>query len=107
MSGEMMLFPDTVEEFLEQYKVFDRDHAISNGAEFIPVFRMRQWFDHLQTPITKADKIRAMTDEELAECLKNIRYSCTCFPRGNGNRCADFKDDCNACWLDWLKQEAK
>ena len=48
MAGEMMLFPDTVEEFIEQYKVVDSDHALSNGAEFIPVFRMRQWFDHLQ-----------------------------------------------------------
>ena len=54
---------------------------------------------------TKADKIRVMTDEELAEWLKNIRYSWTCLPRDNGNRCADFKDDCEACWLDWLRQE--
>lgn len=53
------------------------------------------------------DKLRAMSDEELAEWLKNIRYSWTCLPRGNGNRCATFKDDCNACWLDWLEQEAE
>ena len=56
---------------------------------------------------SNADHIRAMSDEELAEWLKNIWYSCTCGPRDNGNRCADFKDDCNACWLDWLKQEAE
>ena len=107
MAGEMMLFPDTVEEFIEQYKVVDSDHALSNGAEFIPVFRMRQWFDHLQAqPITNADRIRTMTDEELADWLKSIRYSWTCVPKDNGNRCSVFKDDCNACWLDWLKQEA-
>ena len=56
-------------------------------------------------PKTKADYIRAMSDEELADWLKSIRYSCTCLPRGNGNRCADFKDDCKACWLNWLEQE--
>ena len=56
---------------------------------------------------SNADRVREMTDEELAEWLKNIRYSWTCLPRDNGNRCADFKDDCKACWLDWLKQEAE
>lgn len=56
-------------------------------------------------PITNADRIRAMTDEKLADWLKSIRYSWTCVPRDNGNRCADFKDDCKACWLDWLKKE--
>lgn len=55
--------------------------------------------------ITNANKIRSMSDEELAEWLKNIRYSWTCVPRDNGNRCADFEDDCKACWLDWLRQE--
>ena len=61
----------------------------------------------LRIPITNADKLRSMMDEELAEWLKNIRYSWTCLPRDNGNRCADFKDDCKACWLNWLKQEAE
>jgi len=58
-------------------------------------------------PITNYDRIISKTPEELAEWLRNIRYSWTCLPRDNGNRCADFKDDCNACWLDWLRQETK
>ena len=41
-------------------------------------------------PQTNADKIRAMTDEELADWL---------VMNGNGE---DYKT-----WLDWLKQEAK
>ena len=103
MSGEMMLFPATVEEFMEQYKVVDRDHAISNGAEFIPVFRMRQWFDHLQSrPVTRGDKLRAMTDKELAGllsiyCCRNKTYDAHCETFGS----------CEACWQDWLKEEAK
>lgn len=102
MAGEMMLFPDTVEEFIEQYKVVDSDHALSNGAEFIPVFRMRQWFDHLQAqPITNADRIRTMTDEELAELLASTD--------------GDFPPNCESVpirkleeyWIDWLKLEAE
>ena len=100
MNGEMILFPATVEEFMEQYKVVDRDHALSNGAEFVPVFRMRQWFDHLQAlPITNADRIRSMTDEELAWFI-----SC---PEHNDWRTTCLKDDgCLTCRTKWLKQEA-
>jgi len=53
----------------------------------------RNGFDAF-SPVTNADKIRQMSDEELAEWLENID---TAFEEGtvvmtNG-------------WLDWLKQE--
>ena len=43
---EVMKFPKTAEEFMEQYKVVDTDHVYSNGVEFVPIFRMKQWFEH-------------------------------------------------------------
>lgn len=46
--ADLMTFPDTVEEFMEQYKVVDTDGIyMSKGAELVPIFRMRQWFEHL------------------------------------------------------------
>ena len=46
--SDCMLFPDTVEEFMERYKVVDTDGIyMSKGAELVPIFRMRQWFEHL------------------------------------------------------------
>ena len=48
MSGNVMMFPDTVEEFMEQNKVVDREQVYSNGIEFVPIFRMQQWFDHVK-----------------------------------------------------------
>ena len=46
--ADMMTFPDTVEEFMESYKVVDTDGIyMSKGAEMVPIFRMRQWFEHL------------------------------------------------------------
>ena len=46
--SDCMTFPDTVEEFMEQYKVVDTDGIyMSKGAELVPIFRMRQWFEHL------------------------------------------------------------
>lgn len=50
--------------------------------------------DETLKPITNADRIRAMSDEELAEWLdNNDSYFPTAYSR---NR-----------WLDWLKQEAE
>lgn len=50
-----------------------------------------------QNKITNADRIRAMTDEELAEYLDGV--------------CHDlwqmFVKDPQKMWLDWLKQEVK
>ena len=45
---DVMMFPDTAEEFIEQYKIVDTDQVYTNGAELIPIFRMRQWLEHLQ-----------------------------------------------------------
>jgi hypothetical protein len=43
---DVMMCPDTVEEFMESYKVTDVEHVYSNGVEFVPIYRMRQWFQH-------------------------------------------------------------
>ena len=44
--GDMMTFPATVEEFMEQYKMTDTEHVYSNGTEYVPIYRMKQWFEH-------------------------------------------------------------
>ena len=46
--ADMMTFPNTVEEFMEQYKITDIEQIYTNGAELVPIFRMKQWFDHKQ-----------------------------------------------------------
>lgn len=50
---------------------------------------------------TNADRIRAMTDEELAEFLNDVNMCLCSFAMGkspcDGENCP--------CWLDWLKQE--
>lgn len=54
-------------------------------------------------PITNADRIRAMSDEELAVMFFNYHYSFTCPEKG----CHECKESCMDCWLDWLKEEVK
>lgn len=43
---DSMMFPKTVDEFMEQYKIVDSDEVYTNGAELVPIFRMKQWFEH-------------------------------------------------------------
>ena len=52
-------------------------------------------------PQTNAQKIRAMSDEELAKLLD---YELGCPATGD---CAKMSKDCNACWLEWLQQPAE
>lgn len=56
-------------------------------------------------PMTNADRIRAMTDEELAEFIAETIDCCNCKHPRNG--CSENDETCAACWLDWLKEEAK
>ena len=49
---------------------------------------------------TNADKIRHMTDEELAEFIEQA--SCPPTTKKIYHECT--KDDCVPCWLEWLKQ---
>ena len=58
-------------------------------------------------PVTNADRIRAMTDEDLAIFLDDVqKYNIVCKPI-IADDCADCMTDlCWRCWVDWLKQEA-
>ena len=49
---------------------------------------------------TNADKIRSMSDEELANALAHKANACW-------NCSSDNLEICKDCWLDWMKQEAK
>ena len=53
-------------------------------------------FEPIETPTaTNADRIRAMSDEELAEYFANVAYDFW----------AMFVADPKKVWLDWLKRE--
>ena len=54
--------------------------------------------NNIKTPCTNADKIRSMTDEELARSMDMV-----CPP---DTACNDGQQ-CIKCWIDWLKQPVK
>ena len=58
--------------------------------------------------MTNADKIRTMSDEELAEWLIRVQYreGDICAPTHDVQNCR-YAEGCKACWLEWLKEEAR
>jgi len=52
-------------------------------------------------PKTNADKLRAMSDEELAEYMGDVQTWGGCPNHGAAN----CQEECAKCWLDWLRQE--
>ena len=57
--------------------------------------------------LTNVDRIRGMTDEELADYAYKVLGNYCCPPeREHATKtCNDMNTDCEKCWLDWLKQE--
>lgn len=60
--------------------------------------------DDCEKPMTNGDRIRAMSDEELAELFRHL---CCPYLLGAKVGCNAKNKGCFDCWLDWLKQEVK
>lgn len=54
---------------------------------------------------TNADRIRSMTDEELADWLGVYCNGQTA--QEVGKPCVSDMGSCEECWLDWLKRESE
>ena len=67
--GECMTFPDTFDEFLEQYQFRDSEEVYTNGAMLVPVFRVKQWVEHANC---KTCKVPGHCDVDVGgmECME-------------------------------------
>lgn len=61
---------------------------------------IREWADLIANPKTNADRIRSMSDEELADWL----LSQGCKAHITDEWCKKQRN-CRACWLEWLREE--
>lgn len=59
-------------------------------------------FEIMTLPQTNADRIRSMTDEELAEVLFG-----SCIEHMGVEECSHPEKACKSCVLDWLKAESE
>lgn len=66
---------------------------------------LKEWADSISEPTTKADQIRTMTDQGLAEWIESLEPAACPYRDDHGDDCRFTK--CADCWIDWLKQEAE
>lgn len=59
-------------------------------------------FEIMTSPHTNADRIRSMTDEELAEVLFG-----SCIEHMGVEECSHPEEACKSCVLDWLRAESE
>lgn len=93
---------------------------MTNGEKFKEVFGFdadgsrviavnATWWDcefRDRKPITNANRIRVMTNEELADFLFNTWKELDAFYEDVCEKCPDT--NCQPkCWLDWLKRETR
>ena len=95
MSNAMM-FPNSVDEFMEQYKITDTEQVYTNGVDLIPIFRMKQWFEHERTPImTNWQKLQ----EVFGDKARTQRWVWLCPPLADGSQCNQrLCDQCQQWW---------
>ena len=77
--SEEMKFPDTLDEFIEQYSFVDKEQMYTNGSELIHTFRVKQWEEHkkqenqeLKTQLEELNKNLFFTKNELDMRQKSI-----------------------------------
>lgn len=61
--------------------------------------------DYLDHEPTNADRIRAMSDEELAKFIPDWSYTPAC--KCDEKPYVDCNNECDKCVLEWLKQPAE
>ena len=82
---ETMWFPNDVDEFMEYYKVVDTEGVyMSKGAQLVPIFRMKQWFDHLDAKPDLESELEAevmdlkLRNERLKGEIIGLRFAIRC-----------------------------
>ena len=59
-----MEFPETFESFAKEYGFKDKKEVYTNGADLIPIFRVKQWLEH-------DNKLRKIETDTAYECGKH------------------------------------
>lgn len=77
---------------------------ISEG-EHKDAFGTHKWKTYAQIP-TNADRIRAMTDEELDKFLGEVQWDVANYCGGVTQKQEYPVPEQRGAWLDWLKEEA-
>lgn len=83
----------------------EKGNPIGNGLKFCPYcgkIYMKRWTETMSGTITNAQRIRNMTDEELAKFLADCNDCASCYLDEPSN--CGIEETCAEAFLEWLKQ---
>lgn len=110
--GETMDFPKTPQEFIEQNKFKDSEEVYTNGADLVPVFRVKQMIEHY-IPADVAPVVHGAWEEHYEEdgfvhhrcskCRKNAFYEYKTIPLYEEDNDGEIVD-CGVMKLDIIEQ---
>lgn len=65
--SEQMEFPETFEDFAEEYVIKDYKEVYTNGVDLIPIFRVKQWLEHVNkwSTVTEGLPIPEQCEEDI------------------------------------------
>lgn len=63
----------SLDEFMEYYKVVDTEEVYSNGTEFVPIFRVKQWEEY-NSKDKEIERLHSII-KEVREYIKNTTYA--------------------------------
>ena len=98
--SDMMTFPNTVKEFMEQYKIVDTEKIYTNGADLVPIFRMMQWFEHVSATDKNVgnneDCISRQAAIDALDCINGVEEVLRSLPPAQPAPCDDAvsRKDC-------------
>ena len=86
----------------------DRNSMLKYFADMLAVFTEVASIQNYETSHTNSDRIRNMSDEELAEFLDIVgEYGISSQYADVPCDCCCEKTECSKCWKEWLQSEAE
>ena len=82
---------------------FEHDEDCCNSGSPQYMCKCKPDICHSAVPMTNADRIRSMSDEELAGHIWN-KFGC---PEERNYITCGFMGSCKECWLDWIRKPAE
>ena len=77
MTGDVMEFPETFEEFAKAYSIVDRKEVYTNSSKLIPVFRVKQWLENtaLRQKMVDRDALLELADDLDARATELLKVN--------------------------------
>lgn len=93
----IMEFPNTFDEFAKEYGFTDTEQIYTNGSELIPIFRVKQWLEHIEPKTGHWIK---------REPYPTVGYDYECSECGNGNG-NDYDAFCRNCGAKMIEPQER